>query len=96
MIEISTQVVMDLLEKEDIDSSNKITNHYLESIKKTFCMLQLELGISYKDIYDRIYNQEFSFHFDYELDKETNTELILSINNLIIEHHVKRSKYGPR
>ncbi len=93
---VRSRVVLDSVTYDNVHRSNEITNIYRLAVEENIRKIFIEFGLSYKDIYGEEYEQEYSFHLDYSLEKETDNELILKIDEIIIQHHTGQSPYGTR
>lgn len=96
VLSISTQIPIQYDENGDLLLINKIYNYYEKKINEIIRASQIEVTIAYSDIYGRKYEQEYSIQMQYDLNKRINKELIFKTSNLVIEHHIGKSPYGPR
>lgn len=96
LVSITQQVNLDNVDETNFAECNKITNYYVNSFEKNIRISQLELRLAYKDVFGEEYFQEYSIHYSYDLLKETDTEYILDMKNVQIQHHIEKSPYGPR
>ena len=95
-VDISQQINFDNIDETNVEAYNIIATHYHKSFKKNIRMGRIEMRLSYEDVFGEKYFQEYSFMYSYDLLKETDSEYILDMKNVQIQHHIEKSPYGTR